>query len=415
MVTDNRNCQDLGDIPNGIIINNGFKHGDKISIRCKNGFRIKGSPELICNNGQWDSPKPKCVANCLDPGHPTNGERQGDLFNHLQTVSFSCKRNFTMIGSSKIQCNDGRWTSGIPYCTECGSPLGMENGKIPDKNIRASSRLDNGHDARYGRLHGSRAWCPEYLRAEDIFYRVPSCAPHYLEVDLEKPYKITYIATQGSARDNKWVTNYTLSHSLAKSSRIEYKENDKEKVFNGNSDATTVMKHKLKNSFIARKVRFGLFGYRFPRCRFDVFNWSTSCMRVEIYGCELPTDCVMVGSRVLGKWGSSYRGFDYYYKSYVKAIDDTHDEVDLEIEDDEHPDDTFKTISKAHVVPDDPNKQLNLPPDTRVLVPWNNKYYTGNIERSETHYYLVRFDFKTLAWFYKKEIRLLKPTQFCER
>ncbi|XP_020916260.1 uncharacterized protein LOC110253651 [Exaiptasia diaphana] len=137
-------------------------------------------------------------------------------------------------------------------------------------------------------------------------------------------------------------------------------------------------------------------------------------MRVEIYGCSLPTDCVMIGSRVLGKWGSTYHGGDVYYKSYVKTIDDRYDEVDLEIEDDGHNNDRFKTLSKTHVVLDVPNKHLNLPPGTKVLAPSNKKYYTGTLKRKSGSYYRVIFDDKSKAWILKKDIRVLKPTQFCE-
>ncbi|XP_028512777.1 uncharacterized protein LOC110231997 isoform X1 [Exaiptasia diaphana] len=383
-------------------LSGGKRKGDqfKQEFQCNAGYTMVGPSAINCVDGNWDNDIPKCFTNCPDPGAPTNGERKGDIFTHLQTVSFSCKSNFAMIGSSKIKCVDGKWTDSIPDCTpECGSPLGMENGKIPNKNIRASSRWNNRYDARYGRLHGTRTWCSGRFNIKSP----------YLEVDLEKPYRITYIATQGNARDNQWETKYTISYSLAKSSPIEYRENDKEKVFNGNSDATTVVKHKLKKSIIARRVRFRPIGYRFSG-----YLFKSSCMRVEIYGCDLPTDCVMVGSRVLGKWDSNYRGGDVYCKSYVKTIDDTYNEVQLEIEDDEYYNDKLKTMSKTHVVLDVPNKQLNLPRGTKVLAPDGNKYYTGNIERIIEYYYLVRFDDKTSAWIHKTDIRVLKPTQFCE-
>ena len=101
---------------------------------------------------------------------------------------------------------------------ECGLALGMENKRILDRNIKASTKKDWTHQAKEGRLNGQRAWCS----ADD---RRP-----YIEIDLGKPYRITAIATQGSSIDNKWVRLYALASNLAGSSITTYIENNREKV-----------------------------------------------------------------------------------------------------------------------------------------------------------------------------------------
>ena len=104
------------------------------------------------------------------------------------------------------------------YILDCDSPLGMESRKIPDSNIRASSHKNWNSRPQNGRLNHPMAWCSR-----------KEWAP-YLEIDLGKPYRITYLATQGSERDNVWEKEYTVTHTLARTSFIEYRENDKEKV-----------------------------------------------------------------------------------------------------------------------------------------------------------------------------------------
>jgi hypothetical protein len=106
----------------------------------------------------------------------------------------------------------------IVLCADCGSALGMESKTIPDGNVRASSTRDQYHTAKEGRLNGQGAWCSG---KEDF---------PYIEIDFEKPYKITSLATQGSGIDNKWVLSYSVKTVLARSSFHSYRENMIERV-----------------------------------------------------------------------------------------------------------------------------------------------------------------------------------------
>lgn len=102
-------------------------------------------------------------------------------------------------------------------CTDCKSALGMESGRIPDGNIRASSARWY-YYAKDGRLNRRQAWCSGDEKQP------------YLEIDLGKSYRITGLATQGSAYDKKWVANYTVRSNLARSNFYIYKEDRREKV-----------------------------------------------------------------------------------------------------------------------------------------------------------------------------------------
>ena len=97
---------------------------------------------------------------------------------------------------------------------DCARPLGLEE----DKNqIRSPPYLT---DPRYppnaARLNGPSAWCP-------------SRTPAYLQIDLDKSYELTAIATQGGEARNKWVQRYTISF-YAGVNNIYYTESGSRKV-----------------------------------------------------------------------------------------------------------------------------------------------------------------------------------------
>ena len=97
---------------------------------------------------------------------------------------------------------------------DCARPLGLEE----DKNrIRSASSLtDRRYPPNAARLDGPSAWCP-------------SRTPAYLQIDLDKSYKLTAIATQGGTARNKWVQRYTISFN-AGNNIVYYTESGSRKV-----------------------------------------------------------------------------------------------------------------------------------------------------------------------------------------
>lgn len=148
-------------------------------------------------------------------------------------------------------------------------PLGMENGSIPNDSIKASSELDEHHGATRARLNTKPegelmgAWVP--LENDDS---------QWLQVDLEKVMRVTKIAVQGEAGESsRHVKEYTLWCSLTGEEFIPYREDGKEKVFDGNSDQDTVVFNTVKNSVITRFIRLQ------PR------TWNEGIgIRTEFYG-----------------------------------------------------------------------------------------------------------------------------------
>ena len=97
---------------------------------------------------------------------------------------------------------------------DCERPLGLEEDKT---RIRSPSSLtDPRFPPNAARLNGPSAWCP-------------SRTPAYLQIDLDKSYKLTAIATQGGTALKKWVQRYTISF-YAGNIIIYYTESGSRKV-----------------------------------------------------------------------------------------------------------------------------------------------------------------------------------------
>ena len=90
----------------------------------------------------------------------------------------------------------------------CNKPLGLQNRRLPNSRITASSEWNQFHAARLGRLGQVKrgkyvgAWCTRYNNHLQWF-----------KVDFGRPMKITKVATQGRQDTNQWVTSFYLSSS----------------------------------------------------------------------------------------------------------------------------------------------------------------------------------------------------------
>ena len=93
----------------------------------------------------------------------------------------------------------------------CGTPLGMENGRIPDSAI-TSANPDNKHPFTNARLnHNGPGWTPD----KDA----------YLQVDFGEVVVLTGIGTQGSSYSGgSWLKSYHFSYSVDGNTWVEYKE-----------------------------------------------------------------------------------------------------------------------------------------------------------------------------------------------
>jgi len=87
-------------------------------------------------------------------------------------------------------------------------PIGVEDRKIPDYAISASTRWDKYHAAYYGRLnnvkrgHKRGGWSAKR-----------NTRGQWIQVFLGRQSRITAILTQGRQDIDQWVTSYTVAYS----------------------------------------------------------------------------------------------------------------------------------------------------------------------------------------------------------
>ncbi|XP_066586703.1 discoidin domain-containing receptor 2-like [Prorops nasuta] len=156
---------------------------------------------------------------------------------------------------------------------QCIHPLGMEEGKIPDDAITASSSYEmksvGPQNARIRQEKNGGAWCPKA--------QISSNVREYLEIDLTKNHLITWTETQGrfgNGQGQEYAETFFLEY-WRDSKWHHYKNLRGDKVLRGNSNTYLAERQKLELPFVASRVRFVPYSQ----------HLRTVCMRVEIYGC----------------------------------------------------------------------------------------------------------------------------------
>ena len=103
--------------------------------------------------------------------------------------------------------------------------LGIEDGRIPDSALTASTIVNGAHAATLARLNLAAAsgkagsWV---AKKNDV--------NQWLQIDLGTPTTVTKVATQGRQDSDQWITSYSLPYSLAGSFWVQYTVRGKKKV-----------------------------------------------------------------------------------------------------------------------------------------------------------------------------------------
>ena len=98
----------------------------------------------------------------------------------------------------------------------CIEALGMEDGRIPDSAISASSFVNEDTHPRLVRLNSPSAWVAAYNELKS-----------WVQVDLGRDAMIKKIATQGKRGSYLWVKTYTLSsRANEETDWLTYRENE---------------------------------------------------------------------------------------------------------------------------------------------------------------------------------------------
>lgn len=100
----------------------------------------------------------------------------------------------------------------------------MQNGKIPDNAITASSFYDHSYKPGNGRLNVNKGMC-----SWTTTYKARSNS--WFQVDLGRLVTVTGIATQGSCRASaEWTKSFSISYSNDAKKWTDYKESGYKKV-----------------------------------------------------------------------------------------------------------------------------------------------------------------------------------------
>jgi len=133
---------------------------------------------------------------------------------------------------------------------------------IPDARMTASTHYSNFYPY-YGRLNRKMAgWCT----------KTRTDRTDYLQVDLGAVHSVCAVATQGLRSGTAWTTSYKVHLSTDGVIWNAYKESNEEKVFPGNTDQHSIVKHTLSTDVKARFVRF-----------YPVTHYNHPCLRSEIF------------------------------------------------------------------------------------------------------------------------------------
>ncbi|KAM6916360.1 contactin-associated protein-like 4 [Xenentodon cancila] len=154
----------------------------------------------------------------------------------------------------------------------CHSPLVSS---LAPSSFRSSSQLSSSHGpgfAKLNRREGAGGWSP-----------LTSDKGQWLDLDLGGRTQITAVATQGRYGSSDWQTAYNLMFSDTGHNWKQYRQEGSIGLFPGNSNADSVVQHKLQHPVIARYVRL------------TPLHWNPNGrigLRMEVYGCSYDSDTV---------------------------------------------------------------------------------------------------------------------------
>ncbi|XP_015768212.1 PREDICTED: lactadherin-like isoform X3 [Acropora digitifera] len=147
----------------------------------------------------------------------------------------------------------------------CNRSMGMESGKILNKQITASSKWNAHHAAHQGRLNFQKVVEEGVAGKSGSWSALKNDKNQWLQVDLLREESVvTSVATQGRnrhpplGRRNQWVKSYKLQYSNNGVDFEYYKDarQNSAKVFAGNNDRDSIVRHYLNPPIRARYIRF---------------------------------------------------------------------------------------------------------------------------------------------------------------
>ncbi|XP_072017259.1 lactadherin-like [Amphiura filiformis] len=164
----------------------------------------------------------------------------------------------------------------------------MEDGRIQDGQITASSILHSGFSAYHARLGNTQTWCT-----------LNNGVDQWIQVNLIHVMWVSGVMIQG-AGTNQWVTKFKVLYGLdaLELMYIQLPSNQTHMVFDGNTDPNTVITRLFPSRVRATVIRI------------QPSDWHNRiCMRLDLLGCEAPQDCY----EILNSYGRNTSGIYWIY------------------------------------------------------------------------------------------------------
>ena len=128
--------------------------------------------------------------------------------------------------------------------------MGLQSGRLNNRQVTASSQWDKYHGSFLARLNWRRrgsyfgAWSAKHNNRYQ-----------WLQLNFGKAAKIIRLATQGRQDADQWVTQYYVKHSLDGIRFVEYKERNNRKVSEEGEKSEPESTLDCSKSFLTRKSR----------------------------------------------------------------------------------------------------------------------------------------------------------------
>uniref|UniRef100_E1BFN5 Sushi domain-containing protein n=1 Tax=Bos taurus TaxID=9913 RepID=E1BFN5_BOVIN len=149
-IEEKRTCGDIPDLDHADIKPSvpPYHHGDSVEFSCREAFTMIGPRFITCISGEWTQP-PQCIEAqkqpCPPPPQIPNARDMTTTVKYQdgEKISILCKENYLIQDAEEIVCKDGRWQS-IPRCTGkkigCSQPPQIDHGTINSSSCAEERR-----------------------------------------------------------------------------------------------------------------------------------------------------------------------------------------------------------------------------------------------------------------------------------
>ncbi|XP_072017008.1 uncharacterized protein [Amphiura filiformis] len=177
------------------------------------------------------------------------------------------------IGQTPVTCTASDRSRNSETCSfyidvvidNCQHQLGMEDGRIQDGQIRASSQVNGDQGAQNARLRNAKHWCASQRNGNQ-----------WIQVDLRAVMWVSGVMIQGRAIYAHWVTKFKVLYGIdgLEWMYIQVPYTQTHMVFDGTSDHNTVHTRLFPSPVRAAFLRI------------HAIEWhNLICMRFDLIGC----------------------------------------------------------------------------------------------------------------------------------